>query len=93
FTLAVGQHFGVLLKEQAGTGYSWAVAQDSTALLRFEGSAIQSAAATPGGAQLRMLNFSAVAAGKGALKIDYSRPWEKDKPPAKTFSVTLTVAK
>ncbi|MDE1985467.1 MAG: protease inhibitor I42 family protein [Alphaproteobacteria bacterium] len=92
FTLAVGRHLSVLLKEQAGTGYSWVVAGDSTPLLKFEGSSVQSAATMPGGAQLQALDFLAVAAGKGMLRLDYRRPWETDKPPAQIFSVTVTVA-
>jgi inhibitor of cysteine peptidase len=92
FTLAVGQHLSVLLKEQAGTGYSWVVTPDSTPLLKFEGSSVQSAATMPGGAQLQALDFSAVATGKGMLRLDYRRPWESDKPPAQVFSITVTVA-
>lgn len=92
FTLAVGQHLSVLLKEQVGTGYSWVVVPDSTPLLKFEGSSVQSAATMPGGAQLQALDFSAVATGKGMLRLDYRRPWESDKPPAQVFSITVTVA-
>lgn len=93
FTLVVGQHLSVFLKEQAGTGYGWAVAPDSTPLLKFEGSSIQSAATMPGGAQELALEFSAIAAGKGTLKIDYSRPWEKDKPASQIFSISVMITK
>ena len=41
----------------------------------------------PGGAQMQALVFSAIAAGKGTLKLDYRQPWVKDQPPAKTFSI------
>ena len=90
-SLVVGQRLSVHLSEQAGTGYSWITASDSTPLLRFEGASTKSGATMPGGAEIRVLVYSAAAAGKGTLKIEYLRSWEKDQPPAKTFSIAVTV--
>ncbi len=90
-SLAVGQRLSVHLSEQAGTGYSWITAPDSTPLLKFEGISIGSGATMPGGTQIQVLSYSATAAGKGTLKIEYRRSWEKDQPPAKTFSIAVTV--
>jgi len=33
--------------------------------------------------------FRAVKPGSGPIRLAYRRPWEKDKPPAQTFSVTI----
>jgi predicted secreted protein len=90
-TLAVGQRLNVHLSAQFGTGYSWAAAADSTPLLKFEDSSAEGSAAMPGGAQMQALVFSAIAAGKGTLKIEYRQPWVKDVPPAKTYSIAVTV--
>lgn len=90
-SLAVGQRLSVHLSEQAGTGYSWHTASDSTPLLKFEGASTGSGATMPGGTEIRVLVYSASAAGKGTLKIDLSRSWEKDQPAAKSFSIAVTI--
>jgi predicted secreted protein len=89
--LAVGQRLNVHLSEQAGTGYSWITASDSTPLLKFEGASSGSGATMPGGAEIQVLVYSAAAAGKGMLKIEYRRSWEKDQPPEKSFSIAVTI--
>jgi inhibitor of cysteine peptidase len=89
--LAVGQRLNVHLSEQAGTGYSWITASDSTPLLKFEGASSGSGATMPGGAEIQVLVYSAAAAGKGTLKIEYRRSWEKDQPPEKSFSIAVTI--
>lgn len=89
--LVVGQRLSVHLSEQAGTGYEWLTASDSTPLLKFENSSVGSGATMPGGAQIQVLVYSASAAGKGTLKIDYRRSWEKDQPAAKSFSIAVTI--
>ena len=90
-SLAIGQRLSVHLSEQAGTGYSWITASDSTPLLKFEGSSVTSTATMPGAAEIQAMVYSAVAAGKGTLKIEYRRSWEKDQPPAETFSIAVTI--
>ena len=90
-SLAVGQRLMVHLSEQAGTGYGWITAADSTPLLKFEDGSVASGATIPGGAQMQVLVYSAVAAGKGTLKIEYRRSWEKDVPAAKTYEIVVTV--
>ena len=49
------------------------------------------AASMPGATWNEVVTFSAKSAGAGALELSYSRPWEKDKPPAKTFSLSIVV--
>jgi predicted secreted protein len=90
-SLSIGQRLSVHLSEQAGTGYSWITAFDSTPLLKFEGASTASGATMPGGTEIEVLVYSAATAGKGTLKIEYRRSWEKDQPPAKNFSIAVTV--
>ena len=90
-SLSIGQRLSVHLSEQAGTGYSWITASDSTPLLKFEGASTASGATMPGGSEIRVLVYSATAAGNGTLKIGLSRSWEKDQPPAKSFSIAVTI--
>jgi len=90
-TLSVGQTLTVHLSAQLGTGYGWAVASDSTPLLKFEKSSALGSATMPGGAQTQELLFTATSAGQGTLKLEYRQPWMKDTAPSKTYSVSVTV--
>jgi predicted secreted protein len=35
--------------------------------------------------------FEAIAAGRTELRLDYRRPWEKSRPPAQSFAVSVMV--
>jgi inhibitor of cysteine peptidase len=77
------------------TGYGWSVG-------RIEGEAVQadgsvqyiSNPSKPGmvgvGGTFKTY-FRAMAKGKATVTMEYRRPWEKDKPAEKTFTVTLDV--
>ncbi len=95
-SLAVGQSLIVKLDAQtASTGFQWEPDAASTPLLSFS-STTQSGAGTPpgmvGGVKTQSLTFVARAAGEGNLKLVFRRWWEKDTPPAKSFSVTVEIA-
>jgi inhibitor of cysteine peptidase len=90
-SLTTGQSLEVRLQAQPGTGASWSVAPSSTRLLKFEGMKSEGAADIPGGSETQVLSFTAIAAGKGMLMLDYGRAWEKTAPPQKTFSMTVSI--
>jgi predicted secreted protein len=52
---------------------------------------MEGAAAVPGGAGLQVFAFKAEKTGGGAIGFLYGRPWEKDKPAAETFTLTVSV--
>ncbi len=91
--VSIGQTLQLRLPSNPTTGYSWN-AQQTPAELQLDQSAY---AADPQGKNLagaggyQTIEFAAKFAGTGELKLEYRRPWEKDVPPAKTFSVTVTV--
>ena len=91
FELAAGQCLNVRLGTQPSTGYGWEVAPDSTPLLTFKDASILNPATMPGAVEIKELVFCAAAAGHGALKLVYRRSWEKDQPPAKSFSLSVTI--
>lgn len=85
----------VLLPGNMTTGYSWAIA-------RVEGAAVQAAGevqytAKPhqpgmvGGGGTFEASFRVVEKGKATVTMEYRRPWEKDTPAEKKFTVTLDV--
>jgi predicted secreted protein len=71
--------------------YTWETSQDIS-ILKQVGSVEQTPSSSKMGAPGQIvLKFQAVQAGQGKLILVYHRPFEKDVPPAKTFSVDVTV--
>ena len=82
----------VALEGNITTGYGWDLAETNTNVLRMVGSPYyQPVGGRLGAPGVFILRFEGVGSGKAALKLAYRRPFEKDKPPAKTFDATITV--
>ncbi len=92
---AVGQRIVIRLRGNPTTGYSWAVK-------KLEGEAIEQVGKAKyemdkgsrgrvGAGGTFTFTFQAVKLGKAALTLAYRRPWEKKKPPAKTFTLAVEV--
>lgn len=84
-TAKVGETFDITLDSNPSTGYSWKLSDNLT-----EGIVkLMNSSYTPpetqrkGGGGKEIWRFKAVAAGKTTITLEYVRPWEKDKPPAK----------
>jgi inhibitor of cysteine peptidase len=94
-TLEKGATLLVKLKYQGGTGYNWAVAKNDEKVLKPAGKptteAVAGEKARPGGPRLMVFTFEAVAPGESRLQLDYRRPFEKDKEPARKYTLTVTV--
>ena len=91
--VSIGQKLIVQLPSNPTTGYRWSVV-GSPAPLEFVKSDYTTdpqAASRPGAGGTQTLQFTAKSAGKAELKLGYTRTWEKDVPPVKTFSVTIVV--
>ncbi len=89
-TIARDQSLEIRLPAQAGTGYSWTLA-NPTAPLKLVRSDTAAAADRPGGPQTQLFVLQPTNTGAGDVVINYSRPWEKDKPPARTFVLHVVV--
>jgi inhibitor of cysteine peptidase len=89
-TITKDQTLEIRLPAQAGTGYSWTLA-DPTAPLKLVRSDAASAADRPGGPQTQLFVMQPTNTGTGDVVINYNRPWEKDKPPARTFVLHVVV--
>jgi inhibitor of cysteine peptidase len=89
----VGQKLQVRLASNPTTGYSWSVRETPAQLqlTKSDYAADPQGKNAPGVARYQTVEFMAKSAGKGELKLGYRRPREKDTPPARTFSVTITV--
>ncbi len=82
-----GDDVVVTFVASGGTGYQWQMEPSDLATAKEEDVALKPG--LPGG-PVKMM-FHVTAKQTVTLKFDFGRAWEKDKPPAKTFSVTLQV--
>ncbi len=82
----------VQLDAQFGTGYSWAV-ESSGATLKLIDSTVarvkEAGSAAVGARERQVFRFRVMKKGRAAIRLVYKRPWEKESPPAKTFSLTV----
>jgi inhibitor of cysteine peptidase len=90
-TLSVGQTLRVRLAANPTTGYSWSVQQTpgEFQLVQSTYAADAQGRNLAGAGGYQTIEFAAKFAGKGELKLEYRRGWEKDAPPAKTFAVPI----
>jgi inhibitor of cysteine peptidase len=91
--LPKGQTLLVKLPMQAGTGFLWEVAKVNKDHLKQQGKyeTEKPDKKVVGGKVSQVYRFKAEAAGTSDLELHYKRPFEKDKPPAKTFKITVVV--
>ena len=91
--VAVGGTLVVRLDAQLETGYGWEVAIVDRQVLEPTGTPIVESihTAQPGVPEQQVFEFRAVRAGSTPLELHYRRPWEKDVPPQKVFSLRVEV--
>lgn len=94
--LACGQTLSITLESNPSTGYSWQVTEvDKAVLHQSGGPEFKSSSANnppmPGAGGTETFRFETIGTGTTTLKLVYVRPWEKDVPPVKTFTVQVAV--
>jgi inhibitor of cysteine peptidase len=91
--LAKGDTLVLKLGMRSGTGFTWAVGKGDDARLKPLGKPTteKPKKPLPGGPVIQVFRFEAVAAGDARLEMWYKRPFEKDKEPAKKFTVAVTI--
>ena len=80
------------LSSNASTGYSWSV-QSNSSLLKLVKSDYteQKQAKLVGAPGVQTFQWQAAGSGTAALQLEYRRPWEKDQPAAKLFSISVQI--
>jgi predicted secreted protein len=91
--LVKGDTLVLKLPMQGGTGFTWVAGKADDEKLKAAGkpTAEKPAEPRPGATVLQVFRFEAAAPGSARLEMWYKRPFEKDKKPAKTFSVTVEI--
>jgi len=94
-TVNLGDNKAVLVKliGNPTTGYSWVLGKIEGPALQLVGGVDYERGGGPGvgeGGNF-LARFSVAGSGEAKIQMEYRRAWEKDKPPAKTFTVTVMV--
>lgn len=90
--LSVGDTLRIILPANPSTGYAWQLAADGSALQAGEVKMTPPESSKPGAPSRQSMAFKAKTDGPEKLTLTYARPWEKQKPPAKTFVVQVSVS-
>jgi inhibitor of cysteine peptidase len=90
----IGAVLEVRLEANHTTGYSWIAAPVANPVLMRQGAAKYEEHAAGGKAGVggvEVWRFKAVKAGRQGLSFEYRRPWEKNAPPAKIVTYSVSV--
>jgi inhibitor of cysteine peptidase len=98
-TIQVAPGTIVIIKLEAipGTGYGWhsdSVKSDYLNMMHepvFLPTEIDSTKTTIGAPEYQVFQYRANKKGTEKLMLSYMRKWEKDKPPLKSFSITVSI--
>lgn len=97
-SVKAGDKIEIKLKSNPTTGYGWKVASVSGNSVKQDGAISYVTDPLPpnspplvGRGGYSVVKFDAVSAGKVTITMEYCRPWEKNKPAARTFTITLDV--
>ena len=88
-SVAVGDAIEIALPENPGTGYRWIVRAGGEPCLSLESERFERVGSMPGRGGVHHWTFKTVAAGSAAIEMSYVRPWEKNVPPARSFTIKL----
>jgi inhibitor of cysteine peptidase len=92
-SLGKGDTLVVRVESQRSTGYIWKIVKNDGAVLKQSGPPEyeKTEKPLPGAKGIEIFRFRAEASGTSELELQYARPFEKDKAPAKTFKLTVKV--
>ena len=79
----------LLLPENPTTGYSWNLKSSGEPVCKLENTVYESPSQRIGQGGRRMWLFKVVEPGQATIELAYQRPFERGKPPANTFKVTI----
>jgi predicted secreted protein len=89
-----GQMFSIALESQPRTGYSWTMSQapDPAVLEPVSTATVPAAVPRPGAPETQCFVFSAVEAREARMRLQYSRPFKTEAPPARVQDVEVLVS-
>ena len=84
-----GDLIEVRLHEMPAGGYRWVADSPLGAVIETLDPSYEFAEGRVGAVNTACFGFRVKAAGTGAIRLSYRRPWEKDEPPLKTWEATV----
>lgn len=90
--LVVEDEFFISLNANPTTGFTWAVTQIDTSLIKqVEEVAFKAESDRLGATGIQTFTFYCLQTGNTVLEMIYHRPWDKESAPSDTFSLTLHI--
>jgi len=93
--LRTGETLAVTLSENASTGFRWTippeVARKFEKVLREKETSVEGTPNPPGSRGVRHFYFEVLEPGTADLELQYRRPWETGKAPARKFKLHVDV--
>lgn len=89
---AVGDRVRVRLDENPTTGYRWQSLAQSGVLNLVDDEFVPVGDGGIGAGGTRTLEYEAIAAGRGSLKLGLTRAWEPEREPLHTFGIALEIS-
>jgi predicted secreted protein len=86
-----GDTLVVVLAANGTTGFAWAVKSYDKRVLTMVGTSYKGENGPPGHPGTYTLRMSVKAVGRTTLRLVYRQAWDKKTPPAKTFTLKITV--
>ena len=87
----VGQKFKVILHENPTTGFRWKPIASGEPVCKLLDDSFDLDEGTIGSGRIHYWFFQAVKEGSAKIEFAYSRSWEHDKTPARTFTLAVNV--
>jgi inhibitor of cysteine peptidase len=91
--LRVGEILEIVLPENPTTGYHWELRSGGEPACAPRDSTFEPGGTKPGQGGVRRWRFEAVRQGSGTIDLVNRRSWEKNKPPAQAYHLTVKVRK
>lgn len=93
-SMTQGDALSIKLPSNPSTGYTWSIADNAPSVLQPEGDPRfePAPAARAGAGGFQTFDFRVAGGGAAWIRLVYRRPFEKDAPPARTWSVLVAAA-
>jgi inhibitor of cysteine peptidase len=91
--IVVGDELEIVLPRNPTTGYVWEVSSLDSSILKLDSSDFVPNTKAIGSGGLEVIRLHAIAEGSSEVRLIYHRTFERNVPPLKTFSATVTIRK
>ena len=89
--LNVGEEFKIILRENPTTGFRWNLISSGEPVCILLDNSFEHMDSSSGKGGRHSWHFQAVQEGVGKIEFAYRRSWEQGKPPAQTFTLSVSV--